>query len=468
MIKAGFEPGFSDELEAEAERAAATEPKHPPGEDLTSLPWCTIDNEQARDLDQAHYAEPLPSGEIRLLVAIADVASFVPRGGPMDHRAWVNTTSIYSAGGVFPMLPAKISLARTSLIPDGPRRALVFEIVVAADGQLPRERLFPALIRNHARLSHDEAGDFLEGRCPLPDSASCEGLAAQIQLQQRAADRLVRLRAQMGALTHSKTEARPVRSPSGALTLRVPPHNLARELVESFMVATNTAAASFLKSRGWPILDRVVRQPRRWDRIRQIASERGARLPAEPDQPALSAFVAEQRARQPDSFGDLSYILGKLMGPSEYIVEYPGGPQHQHFGLAVDDYSHSTAPNRRFADLVLQRLLHRCLAGSQPPYKKNELLDIAHRCTLMETKARKLQRLMRKTVAALNLASHVGETFQAVVTGASWKGTYVRLLDLQAEGKVVENQQGLDVGQKTEVKLIAANPETGFIDFRRV
>lgn len=468
MEEAGFEPAFSRELEEEAERSAATEPRHPAGEDLTALLWCTIDNPEARDLDQAQFAEILPSGEIRLLIAIADVASFVPRGGPMDHRAWVNTTSVYCAGGVFPMLPAKISLARTSLIPDGPRRALVFELRIAAGGEMPPERVFPALIRNHARLSYEETGDFLEGACPLPEAARCEAVGEQILLQEKASQRLGRLRAKMGALTYSKTEARPVRAADGEMTLKIPPRNRARDMVESFMIATNTAAASFLKGRGWPIIDRVVRRPRRWDRIRAIAAERGGHLPEEPDQPALALFVAGQRESNPAGFADLSHILGKMMGPSEYVVEYPDGDQHQHFGLAVDDYSHSTAPNRRYGDLVLQRMIQRCLAGGQVPYKKPELVEIARRCTLMEGKARKLDRLMRKVVAAINLGGRVGETFEAVVTGASWKGTYVRLVGIQAEGRVVENEQSFDVGQRVKVRLLAANPANGFIDFRGV
>lgn len=467
MVDAGFKPEFGPGVQQELAELAQS-PPHGEAKDLTALHWSSIDNEESRDLDQLEYAQQLPGDNIRLLLAIADVARYLRENGPIYLHAAQNTTSVYTGVETFHMLPEELSTNRTSLLEGQPRLAMVVEMIIDPAGQLENCQVYPAKVINRARLSYDEVGEFMQGGGPPDKVQSCPWLRSQLELQMKTSRRLISLRKQAGALTFSSYEPKTIKRNGKIVDLKVLPHNAARELIESFMVAVNIATATFLKSKGWPILERVVTAPRRWDRIQEIARGYGVNLPDEPDQKALSSFLAKQRAKGEGSFQTLSLAIVKLLGPGEYLVEYPDGPQRGHFGLAVDDYSHSTAPNRRFADLVLQRLLQACLAGRPLPYSPQALEQIAHRCTEREDAARKVERLMRKVCAATLISKRVGQVFTGMVTGASRKGTYARLFDFPAEGKVVRNERGLDVGDRVQLKLLSADPETGFIDFARL
>lgn len=471
MIDAGFEPDFAPPIAQEAAVLHAR-PLPVAGSgviDLRHLNWSSIDNADSRDLDQVEYAEAGQEGSIRLLVGIADVAEYVSAGSAIEARARQNTTSVYSGPETFPMLPPQLSEDQTSLLENQDRPGLIMEICVEPDGEVRNPKVFRALVRNKARLNYDETGAFLEGAAaPSEKIARQPWLPDQLRLQSEAARRLVELRKRAGALTFSSFEPQVVKRDHEVINLTLLARNRARDMIESFMVAANIAAAGFLKSRGWPIVDRVVTVPKRWDRIREIAQQRGTELPAEPEQKALSSFLARERLKNEQTFGDLSLSIVKLLGAGQYIIEYPDGPQSSHFGLAVDDYSHSTAPNRRYADLLLQRLMRACLAGAPIPYAKEELESIATHCTEREHAARKIERLMRKVCAAVLLQPRIGQMFSGVITGATFKGTYVRLFDLPAEGKIVRGERGVDVGDKVKVRLLAADPECGFIDFEKV
>lgn len=462
-FKTEFGPGVLNEL-----NGLGALPVDGTLKDMTTFHWSSIDNQESRDLDQLEYVEKRPSGEIRLLLAVADVARYVTRDGAIDAHAGHNTTSVYTGVSTFHMLPEQLSTNRTSLLEDQPRAALVIELLLQADGSFTKPMVFRALVRNRARLNYEEAGNYFSTGAPSDKIRSLSWLPRQLEIQAEAASRLSALRKKAGALTFSSFEARPVTRGGVLVDLKMATRNSARDLIESFMIAANIGTAAFLKSHGWPIVERVVTAPRRWDRLVQIAEDYGHSLPGQPDQKALSGFLAVERAKGEAHFQTLSFSVVKLLGPGEYIVEYPDGPQRSHFGLAVDDYSHSTAPNRRFADLVLQRLLHALLGNEGVPYDKLALERIAQRCTEREDAARKVERLMRKVCAASLLRNQIGETFRGVVTGASFKGTYARLFDFPAEGRVVRGERGLDVGNTVKLKLIDLDIENGFIDFARV
>jgi exoribonuclease R len=242
---------------------------------------------------------------------------------------------------------------------------------------------------------------------------------------------------------------------------------VAEDIIESFMVATNVAMARYLREKGSLSIRRVVRTPKRWDRIQAIAAQFSARLPSAPHPRALSEFLDQRKAADPLHYPDLSLSVVNLLGPGEYIVEPPGAEHEGQFGLAVADYTHSTAPNRRYADLVTQRLLKAATAGTSGPYGEADLSQIAAQCTEREEAARKVERLMRKVAAACLLSRRIGEVFDGVITGASPKGTYIRLLKFPAEGRVVRGTQGIDVGDKVQVRLAAVDVSKGFIDFER-
>jgi exoribonuclease-2 len=366
------------------------------------------------------------------------------------------------------MLPTELSEGKTSLLPTGKRQAVVTSIEIGANGDLGEITLEEAWVENKLRLDYDQAADFLErGEASGQITAKREA-ESQLLIQREAARRLIALRKRAGALTFSSVEPRPVKRAGKVVDLKISRHNIARDLIESFMVAANIGAATFLKKRGLPIIERVVRAPQRWDRIRHIAAQYHASLPEEPDTEALSQFLLEQRTADPDRFGNLSLAIVKLLGPGEYVIEYPDGPQSSHFALAVNDYSHSTAPNRRFSDLALQRLLKAALRNEPLPYGRDELEKIAQRCTVMEDAAKKVERLMRKVVAAQILSDRIGDRFHGIITGSSIKGTYVRLLGWPAEGRIVKGETGIDVGDRVKVELLKADPETGFIDFLRL
>lgn len=464
LIERGFLPDFPPETAAELQEIRKT--PQPVVTDLTALLWSSIDNEQSRDLDQVEYAERADNNAIRLMVGIADVATFVRRGSAIENRAAQNTVSLYAAGKVFPMLPEELSTGLTSLNQDAPRIALVVDMLVEDDGEVHNPRVYPARVLNRAKLSYERVAAWIENGA-VGGQLALAGMAEQLQLQLEAADRLIKLRQKLGALTFSSYEARPITRDGQVIDLRLETQNRARELIESFMIAANVATATFLKSQGWPIIERVVRAPRRWDRVQQIAAQYGFALPPDPSHKPLSDFLTARREADPEGFRDLSLCIVKLLGPGEYVVEYPTGPQTSHFGLALDDYSHSTAPNRRFADLVLQRLLLAAFRKEPTPYNDGELEKIAAHCTEREDAARKVERLMRKVVAAYIMRDRIGEVFPAIVTGASPKGTYVRVKTPPIEGKVVRGELGMDVGDNVKVRLREVDLERGFIDFVR-
>ncbi len=470
MLDAGFHPDFPPEVlrEVQAIKAPAL---NITGNvrDLRSLLWSSIDNDSSRDLDQVEYAEKLPDGTTRLLVGIADVDSSVPKGCATDQHAATETTSVYTGVATYPMLPEALSTDLTSLRDAQERLSIIIELRVADSGEVTCHDGYPAWLRNRAKLAYSSTGAWLEGRGPIPPAiAAVPGMEAQIRLQLEISKRLRGLRQRQGALTFDSIEAIPVLQNGEVKDLALNPHTVADDIIESFMVAANVAMAQFLRERGCISLRRVVRTPKRWDGIQIIAAKFGVKLPDAPDPRALSDFLAQRKTADPDHFTDLSLSVIKLLGPGEYIVEAPGTEHEGHFGLAVQDYTHSTAPNRRFADLLTQRLLKATAAGASAPYSQTDLTALAAHCTEREDAAKKVERLMRK-VAAANLLSHrIGEMFDGIVTGASVKGTYARLLKMPAEGKIIRGAQGLNVGDKVGVKLVSVNIAQGFIDFERL
>lgn len=468
MIDRGLLPEYSPEalsqLASIHERAHTEEPS---ARDLRDLPWCSIDNDDSRDLDQLTWAEPAADGATKMYVAVADVDALVSKGTPIDAHARHNTTSVYTAAKVFAMLPEKLSTDLTSLNPSEDRLAIVTELTVR-DGVPGHSEIYRALVRNKAKLAYDEVAAWLDGEIDEPAEMSrVAGLADSIRLQDRVADELRDLRHQHGALDLETIEARPVFSNGRVTDLQQSRRNNARLLIEDFMIATNGATARFLSGRGYPSIRRVVRSPERWDRIERIAEERGERLPPDPDARALEEFLRRQKKADPIRFPDLSLSIVKAMGAGEYVVEKPGAQSIGHFGLAVKDYTHSTAPNRRYPDLITHRLVKAALAGGHAPYDLDELAALATHCTDQEDAANKVERQVGKAAAALLLADRVGERFDGIVTGAAAKGTWVRIFRPPVEGKLVKGQKGLEVGDRVRVKLIHVDAELGFIDFAR-
>jgi exoribonuclease-2 len=433
--------------------------------DLRDLPWSSIDNEESRDLDQIEYAEQLDEGRIRVLVGIADVSALVRKGSPIDKYAAQNTATLYTGVRTFPMLPESLAMDRSSLLEDRDRLAVITEMVVRRDGSLDdfSTKVYPARVRNRAKLVYERVGAWLQGnKDAAPENSA---IADQLRLHAQVTSWLRERRIESGALELETIEARPVAKDGRVLDLELVRKNRARELVEDLMIAVNGATARFLERHASSSIRRVVRAPNRWDRIVELAKSYATDLPALPSVRALGNFVAQRRRVDPDGFPELSLTIVKLLGPGEYVLQRAADPDQGHFGLAVDDYMHSTAPNRRYPDLVTQRLLKAASAGVQSPYSDAELTAIAAHCTERENAARKVERMMRKVVAAAILAKRVGETFDAIVTGASPKGTYVRLRRPPAEGRVIVGERGLDVGDKVKVRLLATDPQRGFVDF---
>jgi len=441
--------------------------------DLRSLLWSSIDNTESRDLDQIEFAEHLPNDAIRILVAIADVDGLVTKGSPVDLHAKENSTSVYTGVAVFPMLPEEFSTNLTSLNENADRAAIIIENVVEANGDVSRYDVYRGVVRNKAQLAYDDTGDWLENTSggtvqPPQKVASTPGLAVQLRLQWEAARRLKKEREENGALDLETIEATPVTQGGRVVDLKLTHKSAARDLIEDFMIASNVAIAKWLEARGRSGIRRIVREPERWGRIVELAARYGDTLPAEPDSLALSKFLTKRRAADPLRFPDLSLTIVKLMGPGAYALDLPGKDPGGHFGLAAHDYSHATAPNRRYADLITQRLVKAALAKTPASYSNDELAEIAQHCTEREDAARKVERTMRKVGAALMLADRIGDRFDAIVTGVSSSGTYVRLLHPPAEGRVVHGEKGLDVGDRVQVKLVGTDPEKGWIDFSAV
>jgi exoribonuclease-2 len=469
MINRGLLPDFSDEVMAEVGKITSPPiEKDPQIRDLRGLLWASIDNDDSEDLDQITVAEPLSGGAVKILVAIADVDSIVKKGMATDGHASYNTTSVYTAAQIFSMLPETLSTDLTSLRQDEERSAIIIEIVIGGDCSIVKWDLYRAVVRNHAKLTYHGVAAWLEGKGPVPERvAALPGLDQQIRIQDQVAQGLKNLRVDCGALQLETIEARPVFKGDTLSDLEVERTDQARELIENFMIVANEVTARYLEARGFPSLRRVLRSPERWARIVELASSLGGHLPPEPDSGALEEFLSKQKKADPTRFPDLSLSVVKLMGSGEYVVDLPGDPSPGHFGLAVKDYTHSTAPNRRFPDLITQRLLKAAMAERPVPYSKDELTGLAQHCTQKEDDANKVERLVRKSAAALLLESSIGQRFDAIVTGASEKGTWVRLFHPPVEGKLMRGFEGLDVGDRVHVQLIGTDVERGFIDFSR-
>ena len=468
MVEHDLEPDFSPPVQAELDRITGAAPTAGEGvRDLRGLLWCSIDNDDSRDLDQLSVSESLSGGAVRVFVAIADVDAVVKKDTATDQHARHNTTSVYTAAEIFPMLPEKLSTDVTSLNENEDRLAVVVEMTIAADGSLGDSAVYRAAARNRAKLAYDAVAAWLDGG-PAPDPITrVRGMDEQLRVQDAVAQKLRARRFEEGALDLETLQPKAIFDGETVVALREEPHNRARQLIEDFMIAANGVTARFLAGKGFASLRRVVRSPERWQRIVDVAKELGEHLPPEPDSKALSDFLAKRRKADPDRFPDLSLVIVKLMGAGEYVVERPGEAVAGHFGLAVKDYTHSTAPNRRFPDLITQRLLKAVLAGRPTLYAEGELEELAVHCTGQEDAADKVERQVRKSAAALLLEKRVGEQFNAIVTGVSEKGTWVRVFDPPVEGKLVHGSEGLEVGKRLRVKLIMTDVERGFIDFVR-
>jgi exoribonuclease-2 len=434
--------------------------------DCTALPWCSIDNDDSLDLDQLTACELLGGGAVKVFVAVADVDALVKKGSAIDEHARVNTTSVYTSAKVFPMLPERLSTDLTSLNPGQDRLALVTEMVVGADASVTEATVYRAKVRNQAKLAYDAVAAWIDGAGALPEAArAVPGMDLQLRTQDAVAQRLRAKRHAEGSLELETFQPRAVFEGERVVDVRQQAQNRARQLIEELMIATNEHSARFLASGGGASLRRVVRSPERWQRIAELATKLGESLPREPDSRALAAFLARRRKADPVRFPDLSLAVVKLMGSGEYVVEQAGSAPIGHFGLALRDYTHSTAPNRRFPDLITSRMLKGVLAGAQPPYGLAELEALARHCTEQEDAAKKVERRVRKSEAALLLESHVGQAFDAIVTGRSATDTWVRIFTPPVEGKLVGRVPRLDVGQRVRVKLVATDVERGFIDF---
>ncbi len=430
--------------------------------------WCSIDNDESRDLDQLTVAQEAEHGAVKILVAVADVDSVVKADSEIDKHARHNTTSVYTAARIFPMLPERLSTDLTSLNFASDRQAVVVEMKISEGGSIAGSDVYRALVINHAKLTYNGVAGWLEKRTGTPgEIANVDGLEPNLRLQDVAAQRLRGLRHVHGALDLETLEVRPVFDGDALKALEARQGNRATIIIEDFMIAANGVVAGYLASKQRPSIRRVVRTPKRWDRVVDLALENGFVLPREPDSMALAQFLTKERSVDPGRFPDLSLSVIKLMGPGEYVVELPGSAGAGHFGLAVKDYAHATAPNRRFPDLITQRLLKAAIAGVPSPYAANELEALAKHCTEMEDAAKKVERQVTKSAAALLLESSVGERFDAIVTGASQKGTWVRIANPPVEGRLEKGFEGLDVGSRIRVKLSSTNVERGFIDFEK-
>jgi exoribonuclease-2 len=468
MTEHGFQPDFPAGTDTEL-AAIKAQPDIPAGNgltDLRNLLWSSIDNDTSKDLDQIEWAEQLPDGRIRVLIGVADVDARVSKGTVIDKHAAFETTSVYAGVVVFPMIPKDLSEGITSLNENQDRVAIVVEYSIDANGAASDGKAYRALVRNRAQLAYPSVGAWLEGTGPAPAKvAASSDLATQLKLQDAAAQRMEGGRFQHGALDLETIETTPILVTDQIVGIAPIQKNRATSLIEEFMVAANGVVARTFESAGVASIRRIVRTPKRWDRIVELAAQKGTTLPADPDSKALNDFLLVQKQKNPDLFPDLSLTVIKLMGPGEYVLVKPNAPSPGHFGLAVQDYTHSTAPNRRFPDVVSQRLLKAQLMHTAAPYSENDLDAIAQRCTLMEDAARRVEREMQKRIAAVALHSHIGQTYQAIVTGVTPSGTFVRTLDPHVDGMVVRGAKGLDVGDRVTVKLVNTDPQRGFIDF---
>ena len=456
MRARGFEPDFSAEVRQQLDAIAAQPPAVAAGgdtRDLRTLLWSSIDNDTSRDLDQLEVAERLPSGDTKILVAIADVDAFVPAHSAIDEHAAAETTSVYTGVRMFPMLPEELSTGATSLLEGADKLSIVIEFAVSSDGTVHSESVYRAVVRNKAQLTYNAVGPWLEHTGLAPGKvATSRELQQQLVMQDAAAQSLMNARHRHGALSLESVDSHP---------------NRATHLIEDFMIAANEVVVRTLEKMRVSSIRRIVKTPERWDRIVALARELGTTLPSTPSSSALNEFLIARRTADPDHFPDLSLSVIKLMGPGEYVLERPGETAAGHFGLAVEDYTHATAPNRRYADLITQRLLKAALSGKPSPYSDDELAAIARNCTLKEDAARKVEREMKKRMAAVAMSTRIGESFDAIVTGVTPKGTFVRVLTPHVEGLLAQGADGLDVGDRIRVRLTRADVQRGYIDFAK-
>lgn len=468
MTERGLEPEFP--LRALQELASILQPAHEVENvrDMRNLFWASIDNDESRDLDQLTVAESLDGGRVRILVAVADVDALVPKDSAIDVHAACNTTSVYTPAVMFPMLPLPLSFDLTSLNEGEDRIAVVTDMVFDAKGTLVTADHYRAHVRNHAKLAYPSLGMWLAGDGPIPEQIlKVPGLDANLRLQDSTAQLLADSRENHGALRLVTIEPRAIFEGDAISALEPNWKNRATQLIEDFMIAANGANAIYLAAKNFPSIRRILRSPERWDRIVKLALETGEHLPATPDAVALEKFLVRQSKAAPKTFADLSLAVVKLIGRGEYALDLPAGEPPGHFALAVRDYTHSTAPNRRFPDLITQRLLKAAMTGAPLPYTIVELEELAKHCTAREDDVTKVERRMRKSAAALLLSGRIGQSFEAVVTGASERGTWVRLFQPPIEGRLEHGFQGLDVGDPVNVKLVHTDTERGFIDFVR-
>ena len=469
MQRYGFEPDFPPQVPQQLADLKAHPPQIAAGgdvRDLRNLLWSSIDNDTSRDLDQIEVAERASNGDVKVMIGIADVDAFVAKQTPIDQHAARETTTVYAGVRNFPMLPEELSTGASSLLENQDRLSVVIEFVVDSSGGLKSPSVYRAVVRNKAQLQYNSGGAWLEGKSPAPPKISASSdLQAQLKLQDEVAQKLKAQRFQHGALNLQTDEVQPLMLNDQVIDVVKQQKNRATELIEDFMVAANGVVARQLEKVS--SLRRIVRTPERWDRIVQLAATKGEKLPPQPDSKALNDFLVRRKAADPDHFADVSLAVIKLIGPGEYVVERPGDVAPGHFGLAVQDYTHSTAPNRRFADVVTQRLLKAMLTGQKNPYSDDELTAIATNCTQKEDAARKVEREMSKRLAAIAVQNRIGEVFDAIVSGVTDHGTFVRVLQPHVEGLLAQGAQGLDVGDKLRAKLIRADVQKGFIDFAR-
>ena len=470
MLERGLLPDFSAAALAELDLIQRpAQPEGGPMRDMRSQLWSSIDNDDSRDLDQLTVAEALPGDKVKILVAVADVDALVKKGSAIDEHARTNTTSVYTAAEIFPMLPEKLSTGLTSLNFAEERLSVVVEMVIDADGALQDSDVYRARVTNRAKLAYNSVAAWLDGIGSLPEAiAGVDGLAENLRLQDQTAQKMKNLRHAHGALSLETIEAKPVFDGDQLLALEVEEKNRAKEIIEDFMIATNGVVARYLATKKFPSIRRVVRIPKNWERIVEIAAEHKFVLPVDPDSKALEEFLVKEKAADPLRFPDLSLSVIKLLGSGEYVAEPPEGAAPGHFGLAVKDYGHSTAPNRRYPDMLTQRLLKAALGSQAIPYRKDELDLLASHCTATEDTVRKIERQVEKSAAALLLESRLGQQFDAIVTGAADKGTWVRLMRMPVEGKLVRGFEGLVVGHLVRVQLAFVDVQRGYIDFKRI